>query len=110
MVSEWPEWSELLNGCLSVKCLLSAAVNLPIQIVDWIHSYIDVNISIRQCKFTEAISQLEDLAATSTFGGNELITLMMGQCYYYNGEHDAALTQLRRAHANNYYMSEGLGE
>lgn len=82
--------------------------SLPIQIVDWINSWLEVNVAIRKCQFSEAISLLETLRSTSPFGNNELLTVMLGQCYYYNGEHDIALTHLQRAHANNFYILDGL--
>lgn len=42
------------------------------------------------------------------FGKNELVTVLLGQCYYYNGDHDIALTHLQRAHASNFYILDGL--
>lgn len=85
--------------------------NLPIQLVEWINSWLEVNVAIRKCQFSEAILILETLRSTSPmFGSNELITVMLGQCYYYNGEHDIALTHLQRAHANNFYILDGLSK
>lgn len=89
-----------------IKFLITAS--LPIQVVEWINSWLEVNVAIRKCQFTDAISALETLRSSSPFGNNELITVMLGQCYYYNGELDIALTHLHRAHAKNFYMPEGL--
>lgn len=69
-----------------------------------------MNISIRKCQFAEAIKSLETLRTTSQFGNNELINVMLGQCYYYNGEHETALVHLKRAHANNFYILDGLSK
>lgn len=98
------------NKCNFQLNTLSITASLPIQLVEWINSWLEVNVAIRKCQFTEAISSLETLRLTSPFGNNELITVMLGQCYYYNGEHDIALTHLQRAHANNFYVLDGLSE
>lgn len=98
------------NKCNFQLNTLSITASLPIQLVEWINSWLEVNVAIRKCQFTEAISSLETLRSTSPFGNNELITVMLGQCYYYNGEHDIALTHLQRAHANNFYVLDGLSE
>lgn len=78
--------------------------------MELINSWLEVNIAIRKCQFAEAITLLETLRSQSTFGNNELFTVMLGQCYYYNGEHDFALTHLQRAHANNFYILDGLSK
>lgn len=89
---------------------LIIAASLPIQLVEWIHTWLNINVSIRKCQFAEAISNLETLRTTSMFGNNELVSVMLGQCYYYNGDYDIALTHLHRAHAHNFYILEGLSE
>lgn len=96
--------------CFGFNVVYLLAASLPIQLVDWINSWLEVNVAIRKCQFTEAISNLETLRSTSPFGNNELSTVMLGQCYYYNGEHDIALTHLQRAHANNFYILDGLSK
>lgn len=63
---------------------------------------------MRKCQFTEAINKLETLRSNSEFGKNELLTVLLGQCYFYNGDYDLALKHLERAHANNYYLLDGL--
>lgn len=80
------------------------------QLVEWINTWLNINVSIRKCQFAEAISSLETLRTTSMFGNNELVTVMLGQCYYYNGDHDIALTHLHRAHATNFYILDGLSK
>lgn len=78
------------------------------QVVDWVNEWLEINVAMRKCQFTEAITKLENLRLNSPFGKNELLTVLLGQCYYYNGEHDLALKHLERAHANNYHLLEGL--
>lgn len=56
---------------------------------------------MRNCKFTEAISCLERMDSKPIFGNNEITTVMLGQCYYLNGEHDTALTYFQRAYSDN---------
>lgn len=97
-----------MSNCKNVNQFNVFAASLPIQIVQWINSWLEVNVAIRKCQFTEAIAILEALQSTSPFGNNELITVMLGHCYYYNGDHDIALTHLHRAHANNFYILDGL--
>lgn len=63
---------------------------------------------MRKFHFTEAITKLEELRNESQFGQNELLNVMIGQCYHYNGEHDTALKYLQEAHSNNFHISEGL--
>lgn len=84
--------------------------SLPIQLVEWINTWLNISVCIRKCQFAEAISSLETLRTTSMFGNNELVTVMLGQCYYYNGDHDIALTHLHRAHATNFYILDGLSK
>lgn len=100
----------MFSICFGFNVVCFLAASLPIQLVDWINSWLEVNVAIRKCQFTEAISNLETLRSTSPFGNNELSTVMLGQCYYYNGEHDIALTHLQRAHANNFYILDGLSK
>lgn len=78
------------------------------QCVDWINSWLEVFTSMFKCKFSEAISKLETMRAESIFGKNELVNVLLGQCYFYNGETDMALKYLQRAHANNFYLLDGL--
>ncbi|XP_031621472.1 anaphase-promoting complex subunit 7 [Contarinia nasturtii] len=75
--------------------------SLPIQVVDWINTYLDASAAMKKCKFTEAISFLETIESKPQFGNNELITVMLGQCYYLNGDHDTALTHFQRAYSAN---------
>lgn len=64
---------------------------------------------MRKCQFNEAINKLEALQRNSQFGKNELLTVLLGQCHFYDGDYDLALKLLQRAHSNNYYLLEGLG-
>lgn len=95
-----------LEGVL-LKISFFYTANLPIQLVSWINNWLGVNVLIRSCNFSEAIKKLEELRQTE-FGNNELINLMLGQCYYYNGDHDTALIHLHRGHINNFYLLDGL--
>lgn len=61
-----------------------------------------------KCRFTEAATKLEALQTSSKFAKNEIFNVLLGQCYYYNGDSDNALKHLVRAHANNYYLIDGL--
>lgn len=61
-----------------------------------------------KCRFSDATARLDALQSTSKFARNEVFNVLLGQCHYYNGDNDNALKYLVRAHANNYYMIDGL--
>lgn len=81
---------------------------LPIQIIEWLNCWVEVNIHIRNCEFSQAIDKLANLRDKSQFGKNEVIDVILGQCGYYNGDLDNALILLKRAHKNNFYILDGL--
>lgn len=61
-----------------------------------------------RCRFTDAITKLQTLETKSIFGRNEVFTVLIGQCYHYNGDFDNALEYLSRAYANNPHMVDGI--
>lgn len=91
-------------------CLFLFSASLPLQIKELIDTYLEVNVAISKCQFAQAITMLDTLRSQSIFGSNELFTVMIAQCYYYNGEHDIALTHLQRAQANNFFILDGLSK
>lgn len=67
----------------------------------------DVVQDIKKALFTDAINKLETLK-DHQFGRNELINVTLGQCYFYNGDFDLAMTFIKKAQENNFYIMDGL--
>lgn len=88
--------------------IIIAEANLPTQCREWLTGWIETYTLMFKCRFNEATTKIEALQSTSKFARNEVFNVLMGQCYYYNGDNDNALKYLVRAHANNYYMLDGL--
>lgn len=82
--------------------------NLPAQCREWLNGWIETYTSMFKCRFSDATAKLDALQSTSKFAKNEVFNVLMGQCYYYNGDNDNALKYFVRAHANNYYMIDGI--
>lgn len=100
---------KFVSNVMSFTFYLMAA-GLPIQIVEWLNYWVEVKMHIRNCEFPKAIESIQDLREKSQFAKNELINVLLGQCVYYNGDLDNALGFLKRAHANNFYMLDGLSK
>lgn len=62
---------------------------------------------IKKSLFTEAIHKLEALK-DHQFGRNELVNVTLGQCYFYNGDFDLAVSYIKKAQENNFYIMDGL--
>lgn len=61
-----------------------------------------------RCKFTDAIGKLQAIETKSQFANNEVFQVLIGQCHYYNGEIEKALTYLTMAYSKNPYLIDGL--
>lgn len=64
--------------------------------------------SIHTSNFVQAIAKLEALQKTSIYARNEVFDVLIGECYLHNGDRDAALKYLNRAHGRNCYLLNGL--
>lgn len=82
--------------------------NLPAQCREWLNGWIETYTAMFRCRFSDATAKLQALQSTSKFATNEVFNVLMGQCHYYNGDIDNALKYFVLAHANNYYMVDGL--
>lgn len=82
--------------------------NLPAQCREWLNGWIETYTSMFKCRFSDATARLDTLQSSTKFARNEVFNVLLGQCHYYNGDNDNALKYLVRAHANNYYMIDGL--
>lgn len=61
-----------------------------------------------ECRFPEAIVALQSIESKPGIGDNEMILVLIGQCYHYIGNHDTALYYLMRAHNSNNHLTDGI--
>ncbi|KAJ6636244.1 Anaphase-promoting complex subunit 7 [Pseudolycoriella hygida] len=69
----------------------------------WLGHFIEAQYKIHATQFLPAVESLKMIEAN-----NEMILVLIGQCYFYAGNPEAAVTYLTRAHQISKYMKDGL--
>ncbi|XP_037036437.1 anaphase-promoting complex subunit 7 [Bradysia coprophila] len=77
--------------------------NLPPTLKEWIHNFIDGQSKMHSCQFLAAIESFKAIESN-----NEMVLVLIGQCYHYVGNSEAAATYLFRAYQMNNYLNDGL--
>ncbi len=70
---------------------------------EWVNHYIDGQSKMQSCQFSAAIDSFKAIDSN-----NEMILVLIGQCYHYIGNSEAAATYLYRAYQLNNYLNDGL--
>lgn len=90
-------------GVKPIEIHLWIGDSLSPPIKEWLNHYIDGQSKIQNSQFLAAIENLK-LIETN----NEMILVLIGQCYHYLGNSEAAVTYLSRAYQINSYLGDGL--
>lgn len=108
LLKECPLNLEAIAGLLKlgvkpIELHLWIGDDLPPPIKDWLNHFIDGRSKMQHCQFAAAIESLKAIESN-----NEMILVLIGQCYYYMGNADTAETYLSRAYQINNHLNEGL--
>ncbi|ETN64398.1 anaphase promoting complex 7 [Anopheles darlingi] len=92
---------------IEVNSLIVDASLAP-QCSDWMSSWIKAHANIQARKYTEAIQTLRSIEATTALRNYHQLLVLIGECYYHNGEYENAYNALKRAHGMNPQSRAGL--
>lgn len=84
-----------------IHLLIGDTLSPPLK--EWLNHYIDGQSKIHNSQFLAAIESLQIIESN-----NEMILVLIGQCYHYVGNSEAAATYLFRAYQLNNYLGDGL--
>lgn len=76
---------------------------VPATMKEWLHHFIDAQSKMHSCQFLAAIESFKAIESN-----NEMVLVLIGQCYHYVGNSEAAATYLLRAYQMNNYLNDGL--
>lgn len=76
---------------------------LPTPLKEYLNHFIDGHSKIQNCQFLAAVDSLKVIESN-----NEMVLMLIGQCYHYIGNSEAAATYLSRAYQINNFLSDGL--
>lgn len=77
--------------------------NLPPSLKEWLNHFIDGQSKMHSSQFLAAIESFKVIESN-----NEMIMVLIGQCYHYVGNSEAAVTYLFRAYQINNFLNDGL--
>lgn len=75
---------------------------------DLLTLWIKANSLFYARKYTDAIQTLKLIEATPMLRNFSQCLILIGECYYYEGEYELAYSYLKRAHKLNPYMQNGI--
>uniref|UniRef100_A0A182N6V6 Uncharacterized protein n=1 Tax=Anopheles dirus TaxID=7168 RepID=A0A182N6V6_9DIPT len=114
VLKECPLAFEAIEGLLTlgvkgieVNSLIVDATIAP-QCSEWMSSWIKAHANIQARKYTEAIQTLRSIEANTCLRNYHQLLVLIGECYYYNGEYEQAYITLKRAHARQPHAKNGL--
>lgn len=95
------------NGIEVNTLVLSVHPTLEAQ-CSWIISWIKAHSHIHSRKFTEAIQTLRSIESNTALSNYHQLLVLIGECYYHNGEYENAYSYLKRAHSLYPHMKNGI--
>uniref|UniRef100_A0A182QU82 Uncharacterized protein n=1 Tax=Anopheles farauti TaxID=69004 RepID=A0A182QU82_9DIPT len=114
VLKECPLAFEAIEGLLTlgvkgieVNSMIVDATIAP-QCSEWMSSWIKAHANIQARKYTEAIQTLRSIEANTCLRNYHQLLVLIGECYYYNGEYEQAYITLKRAHAMQPHSKNGL--
>ncbi|XP_055548576.1 anaphase-promoting complex subunit 7 isoform X1 [Wyeomyia smithii] len=94
------------NG-IEVNTLVLNATLAP-QCNDWLSYWIKAHAHIHSRKYSEAVQTLCWIESNTVLSNYHQLLVLIGECYYFNGEYDNAYSYLKRAHNQYPYMKNGI--
>lgn len=79
-----------------------------LQCSDWLSCWIKAHAHIQARKYSEAIQTLRALETNTFLKNYHQLLVLIGECYYHNGQYDNAYSYLSRAHNLCPYMKNGI--
>lgn len=114
VLKDCPLAFEAIEGLLSlgtngieVNTLVLNATIAP-QCNDWLSSWVKAHAHIQCRKYSEAIQTLRSVESNTSLSNYHQLLVLIGECYYHNGEYENAYTYLKRAHSLYPYMKNGI--
>uniref|UniRef100_A0A182VQD6 Uncharacterized protein n=1 Tax=Anopheles minimus TaxID=112268 RepID=A0A182VQD6_9DIPT len=114
VLKECPLAFEAIEGLLTlgvkgieVNSLIVDATMAP-QCNEWMSSWIKAHANIQARKYTDAIQTLRSIEANTCLRNYHQLLVLIGECYYHNGEYEQAYITLKRAHAMQPHSKSGL--
>lgn len=114
VLKECPLAFEAIEGLLSIGVKGLDVNSLIIdtsssgQCHDWLNLWIEAHTYIQARKYTEAIQTLKSIETNTFLRNYHQLLVLIGECYYHNGEYDYAYNYLKRAHSLEPYMKSGI--
>lgn len=108
LLKECPLNLEAIVGLLTLgvkanEIHLCIGDSLSPQVKEWLNHFIDGESKMLNSEFLAAIESFKVIESN-----NETILVLIGQCYHYIGNSEAAVTHLTRAYQINNYLTDGL--
>ncbi|XP_065078088.1 anaphase-promoting complex subunit 7 [Ochlerotatus camptorhynchus] len=114
VLKDCPLSFEAIEGLLSlgtngieVNTLVLNATLAP-QCNDWLSNWIKAHAHMQARKYSEAIQTLRSIESNTSLSNYHQLLVLIGECYYHNGEYENAYTYLKRAHSLYPYMKNGI--
>uniref|UniRef100_A0A182TYW9 Anaphase-promoting complex subunit 7 n=1 Tax=Anopheles melas TaxID=34690 RepID=A0A182TYW9_9DIPT len=114
VLKECPLAFEAIEGLLTlgvkgieVNSMIVDATMAP-QCSEWMSSWIKAHANIQARKYTDAIQTLRSIEANTCLRNYHQLLVLIGECYYHNGDYEQAYITLKRAHAMQPQSKNGL--
>nr|XP_019533517.2 anaphase-promoting complex subunit 7 [Aedes albopictus] len=114
VLKDCPLAFEAIEGLLSlgtngieVNTLVLNATLAP-QCNDWLSNWIKAHAHMQGRKYSEAIQTFRSIESNTSLSHYHQLLVLIGECYYHNGEYENAYTYLKRAHSLYPYMKNGI--
>ncbi|KFB35444.1 AGAP003902-PA-like protein [Anopheles sinensis] len=114
VLKECPLAFEAIEGLLAlgvkgieVNSLIVDASLAP-QCSDWMSGWIKAHANIHARKYPEAIQALRSIEANTALRNYHQLLVLIGECYYHNGDYEQAYNTLKRAHAMQPHSRNGI--
>ncbi|XP_058814879.1 anaphase-promoting complex subunit 7 [Topomyia yanbarensis] len=114
VLKDCPLAFEAIEGLLSLGTngievnTLVLNATLASQCNDWLSNWIKAHAHIQSRKYSEAIQTLRAVESNTSLTNYHQLLVLIGECYYHNGEYENAYTYLKRAHSLYPYMKNGI--
>lgn len=114
VLKECPLAFEAVEGLLNVGVkgidVNSLVVDVSVlpQCSDWLGNWIKAHAHIQARKYTEAIETLKTIESNTSLRSYHQLLVLIGECYYHNGDYEHAYNYLKRAHNLYPYMKNGI--
>lgn len=94
------------NGIEVNTIILDAT--LSSQCNDWLSNWIKAHAHIQSRKYSEAIQTLRTIESRTLLSNYHQLLVLIGECFYHNGEYESAYSYLKRAHNLYPFMKNGI--